>query len=90
MSAACQHCRTRARSRPRGLCKACFEDLRIRFLYPAQRGMRSASDTYRQGDIPEEPTQEQPGTEAKLMVMKERAARGEQLGRLGDFNFRGR
>lgn len=66
----------------RGLCWTCFTTLAIRDLYPP----RQARHVDHLGDLrmPRTPTAAPPGSEAKIEVMCERAARGERLFHPGD------
>ncbi len=63
-------------TRPRGLCWSCFEDEAIRRTVTPQcnRGITSGH-----GRLPAKPTQALPGSEEKILVLEERAARGEAL-----------
>ena len=63
---------------PRGLCHACYFDPEVRALYPAAgknaRGVVSPS--VRRACVP---TDAPPGTEAKILVLIDRAAAGREL-----------
>lgn len=43
----CAHCGTRRLTRPRGLCKHCYDDLDIRYLYVVPRDEPSMADVER-------------------------------------------
>jgi hypothetical protein len=76
----CRHCLTWRVNRPRGLCWTCWHTPGVCALYPSTSkfsrcGVGQGNFT---GKLPE-PTDAWPGTEAKVRVLCERAARGEQL-----------
>ena len=79
----CRHCGARKVNRPRGLCWGCYYAPGVRDLYPTRsvhgrRGPGHALAAYGR-PLPAEPTHAEPGSEAKIAVMSERVARGEQL-----------
>lgn len=76
----CRHCNKAKVNRPRGLCWNCYYAEGVRDLYPstskyARRGVPNKSGAA----LPTTPTQELPGTSAKVQVLIERAERGEEL-----------
>jgi hypothetical protein len=81
----CRHCGERKANRPKQLCWRCHMGTvtspSVRHLYPstskfARHGVR---DTYATARRASEPTAAPPGSEAKVLVMIERAARREAL-----------
>lgn len=75
----CRHCQTR-KAKHRRLCDRCGRDPAIRCLYPTSKFARRAEpDTHATRPLPAEPTDALPGTEDKLRVLADRAARREQL-----------
>ena len=77
----CRHCKRCKASRARGLCWGCSLRPDVRALYPsaskyAARGIGHGGAPV---VLPAEPTAAPTGTEAKLRVMRERAARRECL-----------
>lgn len=80
----CRHCGTARVNRPRGLCWACHNDPAIRALYPSSANHGGVGNDCRGLTPPPEPTTAEPGTEAKMVVLCERAALGQQLWHRGD------
>ena len=76
----CHHCRKRVPSRPRGLCRACHSQKRIRRQYPPTSpwGNRGV-DWYGRFKLASQPTDAAPGSEAKILVMMRRYERREAL-----------
>jgi hypothetical protein len=77
----CRHCAQRSATRSRRLCWACFSNPEVRRLYPitspfARRGVR---DFFGRPPLPDQPTDAQPGSEEKILVLMERAQRGQSL-----------
>jgi hypothetical protein len=77
----CRHCGQGRVNRPRGLCWTCYHTPGVRELFPStskfhRRGVR---DFYGRPPLPHEPTDAQPGSEAKILVLIERAQRGQSL-----------
>ena len=73
----CRHCGHTPANRPRRLCWTCFKNTAIRARY----GHTSKYAKTGWADVPElpeppEPTDEPPGTEAKIRVMRKRASDG--------------
>jgi hypothetical protein len=77
---ACRHCGQRSASRPRGLCRVCFNRPAVRELYPStsKHGRRGPGNFNGTGTVPI-PTDALPGTPAKVCILMERAANGQQL-----------
>lgn len=74
----CRHCHGKPVGRPRGLCWTCYYAPGVRDLYPSDpKYSRHGLDT-RGGDLPE-PTDAEPGSEAKILVLCARAAKNQQL-----------
>ncbi len=84
----CLHCAKPALSQAnmdahrRGLCRACYEEHAVRALYPVQRICRgkpivwtSLPDLFRILPLAPFPTLALPGSEAKILVMMDRASR---------------
>ena len=75
----CQHCGRMAQF-PRGLCWKCYYDPAIRPRYASSRPTgRGHGVGVKNAPLPQWPTVAQPGTEAKILAMIERACRREQL-----------
>jgi hypothetical protein len=72
----CRHCGRESASRPRGLCWPCYYTPAIRVLYASQARYGLASGN-RRAPLPAEPTTARPGSEEKIRVLCERAARHE-------------
>jgi hypothetical protein len=75
----CKHCAKRKICRARGLCFVCSRTPEIRVRY-APKGRAEGwygGETRASGRLPAEPTHHPPGSEGKIAVMAERAARGE-------------
>lgn len=81
----CLHCQVRpamrTRCTTRGLCWSCYGKPAIRERYPTRGkfNRRGVGLGFRRSRLPAEPTIAPPGTEAKVLVMMARAARGESL-----------
>lgn len=76
----CRNCKQGPVSRPRGLCWSCYYRPGVREQYLitskfARKGIGAGNPVVR----PTEPTDAHPATEAKILVMQERAQRGEAL-----------
>jgi hypothetical protein len=78
--ALCKHCQRRQANRPRGLCYPCFYTEGVRRLYPvaALGNHRGVGLGTGKAPLPL-PTDAPPGTEAKVLVLCDRARRHEQL-----------
>lgn len=79
----CRHCGTRLITRTRRLCRACFDTPEVRDLYPPMgtnaSGRRGVGLENRSKHPLPAPTDALPGSAAKVEVLAQRAARGEQL-----------
>lgn len=76
----CRHCERVRSNRPRGLCWSCYYTAGVREKYPstskfARRGVGIGN---RRAVMPE-PTEALPGTPEKVVVLEERARRGQCL-----------
>ena len=82
----CRHCLTRRANKRRGLCWTCYYTPAVRDLYPSESkfARQGVGNVYRSAPLPAERTAACPGSEAKILVMIERAARREQLFRPDD------
>jgi hypothetical protein len=83
----CQHCGVRKADKARrGLCWACGQspEIRARYAPVSYHGRRSAVPAVARGALPETPTGALPGSEERLRVLEERAARGENLNHPAD------
>lgn len=77
----CVHCSKNLCNRPRGLCWHCYHSPGVKDKYPstskyARRGVGNHTGVQ---PLPARATTAEPGTEEKVRVMMERAARGESL-----------
>lgn len=63
----------------RGLCKTCYATPAIKRLYPPRRRTSEVGLPSRRRQLPVEPTEAMPGTDAKIQILEERAARDEYL-----------
>lgn len=84
---ACRHCKAKPTNRPRGLCWTCWRAPGVKELYPptsryANRGVADRTSSH--DVLPVEATDAEPGSEEKVRVLCERAARGEALHHPGD------
>lgn len=82
----CRHCGLKFSSRPRGLCWTCYYTPGVPDQYPstspyAYRGIANDNSS---SPLPAEPTGAAPGSEEKIRILCERAARGELLFHPGD------
>lgn len=71
----CRHCQKTKSTRPRGLCWTCYYTPGIRDRYPsiskfARRGLGNFN---LQAPLPDLPTDAAPGSEAKILILMERA-----------------
>ncbi len=67
----CRNCECRSANRAGSLCVACFRDTAARERHP-----RKTIHPPRPSAVLPEPTDARPGTEAKMLVLQDRAARG--------------
>ncbi len=83
-AAPCLHCR-RPGQYCRGLCLTCFQSDTIRDLFPKLRSNRRGVGVGND-DMPvdDAPTEAWPGSEEKIKVMEDRAARGRAIFHPGD------
>jgi hypothetical protein len=77
----CRHCKKTKSNRPRGLCWSCYYKPGVRDLYPstskfARRGVGNFNGV---APLPADSTDALPGSEAKILILMERAARREAL-----------
>lgn len=82
----CRHCATRKINRPGGMCWPCYYTPSVRAKYQPTRpnGRRGVGNLTGRRPLPAAATRAAPGTQEKLDVMAERAARGERLWHPGD------
>jgi len=76
----CQHCRQYKRTRPRGLCRRCHKDRKVRLLYPPVsphgRRMPAFMDTIGPRPAAKSATSARPGSAEKMQVLQARIASG--------------
>ncbi|HLW65419.1 MAG TPA: hypothetical protein VKS79_08890 [Gemmataceae bacterium] len=77
----CRHCQKSKANRPRGLCWSCYYAPGVRELFPstskfARRGVANFCGI---APLPEAPTVAAPGSEEKICVLMERAAKKQAL-----------
>lgn len=77
----CRHCQKTKANRPRGLCWSCYYTPGVRELFPstskfARRGVANFCGT---APPPEAPTDAAPGSEEKIRVLIDRAAKKQSL-----------
>lgn len=70
----CLHC-GKPGTAGRGLCNACYLKPKVRYLYPCKIAVKEKPEQM-EADEPDDPTGALPGTEEKIRVLEERAARG--------------
>lgn len=77
----CRYCRRKRANRPRGLCWTCYYTPGLRDLFPSTSkfARRGVGNFYGQPPLPDEPTDALPGSEEKIRVLMERAAKGQAL-----------
>ena len=76
----CQHCGWRKAGKPKGLCYKCYYTVGVRDLYPARKSNRRGVEDFCGSEpLPLVSTPARPGTDGKIAVMEERAARGQSL-----------
>jgi hypothetical protein len=77
----CRHCGRARVSRPRGLCWNCYYTPGVRDLYPvtSKYGRRGLGNWNRRGLAPTHPTHATPGSPEKVLVLMQRAERGQEL-----------
>jgi hypothetical protein len=77
----CRNCHQRKSNRPRGLCWTCYYTPGVRALFPstskfARRGLGNINCN---APLAETATDAEPGSEAKIMILMERAAKRRAL-----------
>jgi hypothetical protein len=77
----CRHCQKTNANRPRGLCWSCYYKPGLRELYPSTSkfARRGVDDFNGRVPLPAEPTFALPGTEAKVLILMERARKRQSL-----------
>lgn len=78
----CKHCRRDVYLDRRGLCNGCYRNKVIREQYPSLCNARENTKTvvHNNNLVPcARPTDALPGTEEKILVMRDRFRRGEQI-----------
>jgi len=88
----CRHCGKKVSCRPRGLCWTCYHVPNIVRLYPfggehPQYAHKGSGLDCEEPKEPMLPTDAMPGSEAKIQVLRRRAARGEFLFHRADRTF---
>lgn len=79
MSLRCLNCKIRAIGKARGLCHACYDDLKIRQSYPLQTDRHVGVGRSNKSLPASNPVNLRPGSIEKIEVMSERASRNESL-----------
>ena len=77
----CRNCQKTKSNRPRGLCWTCYYTPGVRELFPstskfARRGVGNFNGN---APLPDQPTEASPGSEAKILILMERAAKRQAL-----------
>lgn len=72
----CRHCEREDLCKKRGLCKRCYNNPRIRKRYPVPAKYVEYTTV---PNLPDEPTQAQPGSEEKMQILERRMRAGTQL-----------
>lgn len=85
----CRHCQKTKSNRPRGLCWTCYYTAGVRELYPstskfARRGVGNFNGN---APLPDRPTDAPPGSEAKILILAERARLKQALFHPADARF---
>ncbi len=77
----CRHCGRVPSNRPRGLCWSCYYRPGVREQYPSTSkfARRGLDDFNGRVPLPEAPTGAAPGSADKVLVLMERACRGQTL-----------
>ncbi len=76
----CRHCNTRRATRPHQLCNSCYFAPGVLALYPStSKYAHRLSAIGTRGDALPEPTDAEPGSEAKILVLGERARLNQKL-----------
>lgn len=79
----CRHCRKKTISRPRNLCWRCYYTPEIKRLHDSKSIIGSGTKNFYSQE-PVEPTNHQPGSEQKILVLCERASKNQPLFHPGD------
>jgi len=87
----CRHCRRLPGTESRGLCWRCYRRVEIRVLYPrvakSCKGERCNDYGGEMSTVPTWPVRAIPGTEAKIRVLEERAAKRQPLFHHDDLHY---
>ena len=84
----CKHCKMLSVRTHSGLCSRCYYNPRIRNLYPIgefqnRKDGRLVPNRFQVftdvPGLPDEPTNAQPGSEEKLLILEKRISQGKQL-----------
>jgi hypothetical protein len=77
----CRHCNRVPSNRPRGLCWSCYYRPGVRDLYPSTSkfARRGVEDRVGRVPLPDAPTGAMPGSEAKVLILMERARKRQSL-----------
>ena len=77
----CRHCQKTKSNRPRGLCWTCYYTPGVRALYPSTSkfARRGPGNFNGHAPLPDCPTAAAPGSEAKILILTERAAMKQAL-----------
>src|SRR6266542_1135108 len=81
MAQICRHCNRVKANRPRGLCWTCYYTPGVREQFPSTSkfARRGVGDFNGNAPLSDQPTLASPGSEAKIIVLMERAARRQAL-----------
>ena len=82
----CRHCKKTKANRPRGLCWSCYYKPGVRELFPSTSkfARRGVPNFCGKAPLPELATTAAPGSEEKIRVLMERAAKKQALWHPGD------
>jgi len=77
----CRHCQQSPVHRPRGLCWSCYYAPGVRALYPSTSkfARRGVANGFIAAPLPQFPTSALPGSEAKMLILEQRAALRQEL-----------
>ncbi len=77
----CRHCQRKKANRPRGLCWTCYytPGLRDRFASTSKFARRGVGNFNGLPPLPDQPTDALPGSEEKIRVLIDRAAKRQAL-----------
>lgn len=81
MRSMCRHCNAKFSIRPRGLCWVCYYKAGVRDLYPptSKFARRGVGNFCGNRPLPETHTCAAPGSEEKILILMERAAKSQSL-----------